>query len=200
MSLFQQIFAQGMIEPVGLIAAAASLVASLAAKFLGNTLARQKEATTRFYLNGVVPAVDDQVRARLEEAKTELSRQGVLIFSNRVMSVTLTIGHYIIGGVLASSFVQESLPRSSVGLLGVLVLISSLIQQHFRPDLEVASAKHRAIRLRALIREAQDDVVAAQSAEPGALTMVAICRKISESLSVIEQLELKQIEEKKKKA
>lgn len=92
--------------------------------------------------------------------------------------------------MLASSFVQQSLDRGIVGILGILVLISSLIHQHFRPDIQLRGALGRSHRLRALIRQAEDDLYAMQSKASGAPTVDEFRRRISSALSEIESSEL----------
>ncbi|MFL6527935.1 MAG: hypothetical protein ACJ8IQ_07555 [Chthoniobacterales bacterium] len=74
-------------------------------------------------------------RDRLQDARDALERQQRLASANRWTSRLLTFGQYIIGGLLASSFVQQALSREFVGVLGLLVLVSSLLYQHFRPDI-----------------------------------------------------------------
>ena len=110
------------------------------------------------------------------------------------MSALLTIGQYIIGGLLASSFVQQSLRPDLVGVLGLLVLISSLIYQHFRPDIQLRGAMSRSLRLRALIRSVEDDIYAIRSNSSNAPTVEAVRRRISEALSAIEASELQDLQ------
>jgi hypothetical protein len=107
------------------------------------------------------------------------------------MSGLLIIGQYIVGGLLASSFVQQSLSPALVGALGVLVLLSSLIYQHFRPDIRLRGALGRALRLEALSREAEDDLFAIEAHDPSALTIFAFRKKISRALTEIAESELR---------
>jgi len=131
---------------------------------------------------------------RLADAKGALERQTSLARTNRWMSALLTIGQYIIGGLLASSFVQQSLRPDLVGVLGLLVLISSLIYQHFRPDIQLRGAMSRSLRLRALIRSVEDDIYAIRSNSSNAPTVEAVRRRISEALSAIEASELQDLQ------
>jgi hypothetical protein len=64
----------------------------------------------------------------------------------------------VIGGVLATSFAQGQLNQSVIGFLGVLVLVSSLVHQQFRPDLKHKGARRRVAKLKHLLREAEDGV------------------------------------------
>jgi hypothetical protein len=130
------------------------------------------------------PALD-----RLEEVRAALSRQQFLAATNRWVNRLLTVGQYIIGGLLASSFVQQSLSREMVGALGLLVLISSLIYQHFRPDLQLREAMGRSLRLRSLVRQADDDIYAMRSGSSNAPSVADFRRKISTALTDIEASE-----------
>jgi hypothetical protein len=130
---------------------------------------------------------------RLKEVQAALARQQSVARTNRWMSRLLTVGQYIIGGLLASSFVQQSLSREMVGALGLLVLISSLIYQHFRPDIQLRGAMGRSLRLRALMRQADDDLYAMRASSPGAPSVADFRRKISATLSDIEESEFQDV-------
>src|SRR5947199_3184409 len=99
------------------------------------------------------------VRARLSEAHEEIQRQLRLASTHRVASLLLTSAQFLVGGLLASSFVQQSLDKSVIGMLGLLVLTSSLVRQYYRPELEQAAARGRATRLRAVAREPEDSLL-----------------------------------------
>ena len=75
---------------------------------------------------------------------------------NKLSGGLLTIGQYIVGALLATSFIQEYMSNVMVGILGLVVLFSSTIHQKFRPDLKAAAAKSRALKLRQLVRRSQD--------------------------------------------
>lgn len=61
----------------------------------------------------------------------------------------LTIGQYVIDGVLASSFIQETLTKQWIGRLGLLVLLASLFRQRFHPEVEAENARKKALCLTA---------------------------------------------------
>ena len=82
--------------------------------------------------------------SRLNEARELLGRQESSAKWNRRANGSLTFGQYILGGVLATSFVQVSLSAQGVSLLGVLVLISSLVHQTYRPDLQARRSRRLA--------------------------------------------------------
>ncbi len=95
------------------------------------------------------PAISDAKSLQVEQKK--LARR----FS--IASNMLIFGQYIVGGVLASSFVQQWMSSQIVGMFGVIVLLASLIKQHYRPEAAAQLASQRAARLQVLIREVGRD-------------------------------------------
>lgn len=81
-----------------------------------------------------------------------LARRSALTFN------FLIAGQFIVGALLASSFVQATLTPKYTGVLGVLVLLSSAVQQRFRPDVLAAQAKSRLIKCNCIIRAIEDGV------------------------------------------
>lgn len=96
------------------------------------------------------------IEKRLKELKEYLGCQESIEKRNSLAGGFLTIGQYIVGGILATSFIQETLSSHVIGFLGVLVLVSSIIHQRFRPDLKVAGARSRVLRLKKIHRSAND--------------------------------------------
>jgi len=175
------------------LAATSTVVAALIKTFAERIAERRFRIVAAPFANEAAPTVtEDPLQPaldRLDEVYAALTRQQAAARTNRWMSRFLTVGQYIIGGLLASSFVQQSLSREVVGALGLLVLLSSLIYQHFRPDIQLRGAMSRSMRLRALIREANDDIYAMRSKSQGAPTIDQFRRKISSVLSGIESSE-----------
>lgn len=101
------------------------------------------------------------------------------------------------GAVLASSFIQESLSTNIIGLLGLIVLISSTAQQHYKPAQKVIASKKRSSLLKSKIREIEDDLVELRLQNIGKMTNEIrileqpLIKRISEVLSDIEDLENK---------
>ena len=69
-----------------------------------------------------------RVLRRMTEIESSRQEQQSSYKGFRTASITLTFAQYVIGGVLASSFVQESLNAKAVGVFGVLVLVASLLK------------------------------------------------------------------------
>jgi hypothetical protein len=99
-----------------------------------------------------------QTLVRLNEVKQALVNQKGSARIAKISSNLLNGGQYVIGGLLASSFVQESLSPRSVGVLGVLVLIASLFKQQFHPELNAEDARKKASKLQALVRSSEDQL------------------------------------------
>ena len=133
---------------------------------------------------------DPESETRVREARGVLARQENIAKWNKWADTSLTFSQYIVGGVLASSFIQSALAPELIGFLGVLVLASKLIHQHYRPDVSSRTAKHRATRLRSLIRTAEDGLYAIRSGQKSVPTLLAIRTRMSDGLSEIERAEL----------
>lgn len=128
--------------------------------------------------------------SRLLEAKDELKRQESITKWQGNAATSLIFSQYIIGGVLATSFIQETLDSSIVGFLGLLVLVSSLIHQHFRPDLIARAAKERVLILRNMIRQVEDDLYAIKEGKLAKDFIHELRAKVTECLKEIEDFEL----------
>ena len=206
------------IEIINVVGLAASAVASVLAVLIKqvaqrrfpSTPTRKETLTSGIRIEGVFAGRDIRagsdivggdladkllfgVTQRVHDVQTALLRQQSLARANRWMSGLLTVGQYIIGGLLASSFVQQSLSREMVGGMGLLVLLSSLIYQHFRPDIQLRGAMGRSLRLRALLRQVEDDIYAFQTGAPSPQSVADFRRRISSALSEIEASELQDV-------
>lgn len=132
--------------------------------------------------------------ARIEEAKRALRNEVSSAKWSRISSNSLTVGQYIIGGLLASSFVQEALSRKLVGSLGLLVLLASLIKQHFHPELSAEQATKKAAQLKSLVRVSEDQLAILDariaSGQDHTDAMVSLLMRITERLTEIETPEV----------
>jgi len=139
--------------------------------------------------------INSEFTVRLQDARWAKSRQERIAIWNKRANAFLTLAQYVVGGVLATSFVQQSLSKEAVGLLGVIVLVSKLIHQHYRPDLVFAGASQRAVFLSHTIRSVEDDLFALSNGMvlPETKSIDIIRRRVSKALSQIEQAELTEI-------
>jgi hypothetical protein len=100
-----------------------------------------------------------QVFVRMEEARTLLARKEGSAKASLWSARCLTFGQYVIGGVLASSFVQQKTSPQIIGVLGILVLLASLITQHYHPEVAAKVASQKADQLKDLLRRSEDCLV-----------------------------------------
>lgn len=130
---------------------------------------------------------------RIDEIRDSLQRnESVARWAGRSNGL-LIFGQVVIGGVLATSFVQSQLNHSIVSLLGVLVLVSSLIHQQFRPDLKHRGARRRVAKLTHLLRDAEDGVFEIQQGTCSAPSIQSLRRRVTQKLSQIEQTEVEEM-------
>lgn len=139
------------------------------------------------------PLREDGLTIRMQEARRALERQRELATTHRIAGSLLTFGQFVVGGLLASSFLQDKLSKEMIGGLGLLVLASSLIRQHYRPEIQYIGARQRAAKLKALIREAEDAQFAAREGSPGALPDHEIRLLLSQGLTQVEESELQDV-------
>lgn len=134
-----------------------------------------------------------QVVVRLNEARLARDAQKGTAKVATISNNALTTAQYVIGGVLASSFVQESLTAKWVGVLGVLVLIASLVKQQFHPELNAEDARKKSSRLQALIRISEDALAILDakmaSGEDRSDAINALLTQITQKLNEIENPE-----------
>lgn len=175
----------------GALSVAVSAVLSLVARRIG----RLKVA-----INEKEKERDFKSEIRLTQVQSilsqEIDRRGIF----RVASASLVFSQFIVGGILASSFVSKTLGETLIGLLGLLVLAASLISQHFRPDLlhKVSSEKVR--RLKALRRKLEDDLYVATRAEVSDDRLIEIRLFATKALEEIETAEFDALRNEKERA
>lgn len=135
----------------------------------------------------------DRALSRIDEAKKAMAQQKSARRWSTISANLLTVSQYVIGGVLASSFVQEALSTRIVGLLGVLVLIASLIKQHFHPELSAANSQKKHAQLKALIRTSEDQLTILDAkiltGQDHTDAMIALLTSITQRLTEIENPE-----------
>lgn len=132
----------------------------------------------------------NQVIFRLNEVKLLNHEVKTSAKTAKISSNLLTVGQYVVGGVLASSFVQEALTPKLVGALGVLVLVASLVKQQFHPDLTAADSGRKALQFKALIRTSEDQLVTLDAkiaaGENHTDALITLLNRITETLNEIE--------------
>lgn len=171
------------------------VAASVAAAVLGLVAS---VVTSWFSFRRKTPEVPDphaklEDMTRIDEIREALERNESVARWAGKSNGLLIFGQVVIGGVLATSFVQSQLQAPLVSLLGVLVLVSSLIHQQFRPDLKHRGARRRVAKLTHLLREAEDGVFEIQHSKPTAPSIESLRRRVTQQLSQIEQTEVEEM-------
>ena len=102
----------------------------------------------------------DEVIARQNEAVDALAQAMVSESLYRLWSIMNDIAQGMIGVVMLTAFVRERVSPATVGVWGVIILVSSQSKRIFSPELKVKDAKRSADLLRALIRFSQARLLA----------------------------------------
>lgn len=168
------------------VAVAAGVVATL----IPAALKLIEGAITSAAARETPPADESILDRRFREVAIQIKRQTNLIHLNWWASTVLRFGQYVIGGILATAFVRDTLTPNTVGLLGVLVLMASLIHQHFRPDVTLQECRGRLYRLRRVARRAEDEWARTQKHLSNAKTEEEIATMLSRGLNEVDRLEL----------
>lgn len=185
---------------IGSLLTALGVVGALSSKSLISLLSRgvAKVGETGDRTDEVAPSSPTsvaraQVIRRIADARDALRKQESSSKVSTWIANLLTFAQVVIGGVLASSFVQQSLTPKAVGLFGVLVLIASLVKQQYRPEVGAEDARQKGSRLRALIRTAEDQLTALDArstqGEDRSDALIALTNRISRGLTEIENPE-----------
>jgi len=113
----------------------------------------KSHAIRRLVPNGDLTAYFEDLFMQVEQlAKDKLAEA---IAQERAGTV-LAIMQYVIGGMLASSFLPFlPIDKGLVGFLGVLTVVSSALRSHYNPEIKAAEAHWRADRLAAIARKIQ---------------------------------------------
>lgn len=137
---------------------------------------------------------DFETHARLGELRRLQERFQSQSRRNSLSHNSLVFGQYIVGALLASSFIQQTLDGQLIGLLGVLVLLSSAIQQRFRPDVLAAQARLRAVYASQMIRKIENGVFQVQAKSPKAPNLLKLREQATVGLDSLEAEEVAGLE------
>jgi len=97
------------------------------------------------------------------------------------------VGQYLVAVALASSFVQASL--SGAVILGLVVLLSQVTRQVYKPDLRALGAAERALYLKQVIRSTEDELYG-MDPQPPKDSLARLRSQMSAALAEIEKQEL----------
>ncbi len=136
------------------------------------------------------PTDDLEGRTRIREARKVLAQQR---FTEKVYGLTnrlLVFFQYVVGGILASSFVQQQLTGAQLGFLGVLVLLAQLFGKHFNPELVARGAMRRKVFLHNALAKAEDSAFTLNEGTDSKESQSEIRRKLSAALELVRRSEL----------
>jgi hypothetical protein len=182
-------------ELIGLILASTSTFLSLLmsvlkehilldpAKFVSHIKASSEKSA-----KGEVPD-EPHVMKRLRQAKDAYEREKRNERFSNVANFLLVFGQYVVGVLLTSSFLSETLSLQSLGILGLVVLVSTTLHQKYRPDLSARMARAKACWLLAAIHKAEDSLVFIQQGLPDAPKEENIIKMLSRHLVKVEDEE-----------
>lgn len=180
------------------IATVAAALSTVIGYFFGRKSSADPVAPEREVSIRAIEADEDPLRAvvesRLREARQFLQNQNSYAVRNIWAMHSLVFGQYIVGALLASAFLQSFLTPTLVGLLGLLVIVSSSVQQRFRPDIKALGAKGRALRLKALLREMEIQLAAQRAGQASAPSLHQIASTLTEKLGEIEAGEERELD------
>jgi hypothetical protein len=136
------------------------------------------------------------VDTRLREAKNAIRAQTAVEKYSMWSGRSLVAGQFILGGLLASAFIQQTLSSTLVGSLGLVVLLSQIIRERYNPEGSAKIARTRIVRLENLIRKTEDDLAlydarknGYNSDETATPSLHEILARLSEGLTESESLE-----------
>lgn len=98
---------------------------------------------------------------RLEETRALWKRQKRAASWASFINGLLIAAQYLVGAILATSFVQKTLSPNLIGTLGIVVVVASTVQQKYTPDIIASTAKTRVAKLRRTIIRSENDLVEA---------------------------------------
>jgi hypothetical protein len=158
----------------------------------GETPSRNRTRDSAYIVAAQTPSqvARKRVHLRIWEAKILHTEQLDSAKRSKIVANGLTWTNFILGGVLASSFIQETVSPKWTGVLGVLVLVASLIKQHYHPEIDAEVAQKKALRLSALIRSSEDHLAVLDAklsiGEDHSDELFTLMRHVTSKLSEIE--------------
>lgn len=145
--------------------------------------------------------IDFDDHTRLDELKVLQARYQRQASRNSLAFNLLVFVQYVVGAVLATSFFSKADSVANdgssftiSGLLGLIVLISTAIQQRYRPDILATQAKNRLTRCGRIIREIENGVFKIKSSFDDAPSIIDLRESASRGIDDLEALELSGME------
>jgi hypothetical protein len=137
---------------------------------------------------------------RLNEARDALASQMSSARTTKIVSNILIFVQVVIGGVLATSFIQKQNP-TILSLLGIVVLIATLLRQAYHPEVGAQQSKLKVDKLRSLIRSSENKLLAIDArstkGEDRTDDLLRMTDELTDKLNEIENSELIKTSQKK---
>jgi hypothetical protein len=102
--------------------------------------------------------MQEHLKLRISEAMSLVQRYNLEATTNKWSNNFLVFGQYIVGVALTSSFLQANLTPTWIGVLGLIVLVTTAVHQRYRPDIKKRVAEAKVALLRSTIRNVQDEL------------------------------------------
>jgi len=118
--------------------------------------------------------------------RQELHRQARIERVGRGVVYVASIAEYVVGILLATSFIQQILPAHLTALVGLLVLTAALVRRQFHPEETTCQASRSRTRIIAALRDGEDHLAELNCAVAQAREYLALARKISQDLTLIQ--------------
>lgn len=128
-----------------------------------------------------------QIEHQLEEAKSILANQRLLEKKGFRYDLLLRSGQYVAGGILVTGLFHIDFAPTIIGLLGLLVLISTFVHHISYPDVKRISATAQISKLQRLIRTAEANLAEQALEEKSAVDMPSLTRYAADTLDEIQR-------------
>lgn len=128
---------------------------------------------------------------RLDELRSRLEIDELYAKRFKALANSLVFGQYIVGGILATAFIQQNFSPNFVGIFGVIVLSSSLINQRFKPQYIASRANERAFKARSAIRRIEDNLFNLKRDEQFEKNVKDMRNLITEQLELLDHHDLR---------
>ncbi|MGF6816495.1 hypothetical protein OKW33_003366 [Paraburkholderia atlantica] len=176
------------IPDVGFVVSVVAAIAALLASGVTSWISFRRKAPAL-----ADPNANLEEQTRTDEVKEALKRNESMARWAGGTNALLVFATVVIGGVLATSLVQQAMDHSMLSLLGVIVLLSSLMHQQFRPDLRHRGARRRVAALTVLLSEAEDGVFEIRRGVAEAPSVEALRRYVSRRLAEFNTSEVEEL-------
>lgn len=101
----------------------------------------------------------------------------------------LRFAQIILGGAITSSFVQQSISKQWIGFLGLLVLLSTLVDEAYKPSQKASIARYKSSRLKTILRRLDGQYAKIRDEDPTAPTIESLVNSLTIALEEVDNVE-----------